>query len=300
MQDPAKREGPTGSPCGSGDPVLGGSLGFEALPHDAWPDVAAALSLPWPRRAAEHDLRWYAAERHVYQRTLPTERDLATRWGWSKTVVHRLLVGTEWIDETRPWLWRLDQKRTNDGPETDQETRVTAESSQVTDQERTKSGPKADLTRVPFSPSTPHPSPGEVLAHVEVSPSKITPVKVPKFPGYTEAIAAYDEEHRLAFEGAAYPWCFVGRETDAGRIKAWLATARVSADDINPGVDRIRLAARSYFQAVIAKATWPAGEPAQTRWFTRDLSKWLRIDPASVKIGSESQLSIFARMARGE
>jgi hypothetical protein len=103
-----------------------------------------------------------------------------------------------------------------------------------------------------------------------------------KSPGYSEAIEAFAEEHLAAFR-VKYPWIFVGRDGDAPRVKSWLAAAAVVAEDPAPGVERIRMAARAYFAAVDAGTSWPSGDPATTKHFTREMAKWLQTDPGSVR-----------------
>jgi hypothetical protein len=131
-------------------------MSFDAFPHDAWPGLALALSLPWPREAAEHDLRWHAADHAVHGRPLPNERALAARWGWRKTRVHDLIASTSWADAARPWRWRSDQTPTKLRPNSDQGEQANAEESPNSDQDPTKIRPRSDLTRDPLQD---HPSP---------------------------------------------------------------------------------------------------------------------------------------------
>lgn len=126
--------------------------GYDALPHDAWPDIAAVLPLPWHPAAAAHDLRWHAAEHHVYGRKLPGIRDLAERWGWARSVAHRLVASATWTDEARPWGWRaVNISGTDAGQTRDTSNGETP----MIDESRDARGTAAGLTRDPF----PHPTP---------------------------------------------------------------------------------------------------------------------------------------------
>lgn len=92
---------------------------------------------------------------------------------------------------------------------------------------------------------------------------------------YQLAIDAWTLAHREAFD-AEYPWQFQGRDADGARVKSWLATARVTEDDPATGIARLRGAFLAYFAAVKAGTSWPKGDPATTKGFTRDIAKWLR------------------------
>ena len=141
--------------------------GFDALPHGAWVNIAAGLALPWHPDAAAHDLRWYAAEHHVHGRTLPSVRDLAQRWGWTRTRVHDVLSRGEWADPTRPWAWRRpDSIRTPSGQSADAGNGRTPATPEVPDSGRTASGHDPDsraaskeVTRSPDHPDTQRPPP---------------------------------------------------------------------------------------------------------------------------------------------
>jgi len=125
-------------------------MSFDTLPHAGWPAIAACLSRPWPAAAAAHDLRWHAAEHHVYGRALPTERELAARWAWSKTRVHDLVSSTSWRDAARPWGWRSDHDPTTIRPAADQDERFEADNGEVSDQPPTTIRPHA---RDPLHPA---------------------------------------------------------------------------------------------------------------------------------------------------
>ena len=112
----------------------------------------------------------------------------------------------------------------------------------------------------------------------QAAPKAPKPVKAPSG-AYQLAVDAFSAEHRATM-GTAYPWVFHGNPHDGARVKAWLAAARVDADEPADGIDRIRLAARAYLAAVQARTAWPIGEPAQTRHFTRDVARWLQTDPS--------------------
>ena len=59
------------------------------------------------KAAAEHDLRWYAAEHAIRSAKLPSVRDLAARWGWTRSRAYDLLTNeAAWRDASRPWSWR--------------------------------------------------------------------------------------------------------------------------------------------------------------------------------------------------
>ena len=110
------------------------------------------------------------------------------------------------------------------------------------------------------------------------------PAKIAKPPpsGYHAAIDAFHQEH-IAILGTEYPWIFVGRDADGGRVKTWLAAARVAVDDPAPGIARIRGAARAYLRAVEAKTAFPTGPPS-THHFTRELARWLATDPDAAPV----------------
>lgn len=146
-------------------------MSFDAFPHAAWPDAVAAFACPWPRALAAHDLRYHAAEHAVYRRPLPSERDLAGRWGWSRSAVTRLLGSGEWADMAREWRWRepaANQRRTSRGPTENQadivKRREVAESEPATNQPWANGEPAVGLTRdlsLTHHPITHHPSPSE-------------------------------------------------------------------------------------------------------------------------------------------
>ena len=115
-------------------------------------------------------------------------------------------------------------------------------------------------------------------------------------PGYHEAIAAFTDEFKAAFEVGAYPWCFAGRDSDAARVRTWVAAAAVTGTDPAPGIDRIRHAARAYCAAVKAGIAWPKGEPATTKHFTAGIARWLQINPAEPP--KRTQLETWADLGR--
>ena len=55
------------------------------LPIDAiwWPNIAEALSKPWPESAVQMDLRWWADQESQGREKRPGRPALKKRWGWS-------------------------------------------------------------------------------------------------------------------------------------------------------------------------------------------------------------------------
>lgn len=92
------------------------------------------------------------------------------------------------------------------------------------------------------------------------------------------ATLAWDSEHRAAF-GTEYPWRFKGRDPDGSKVSVWLSTARVDHATPGPGIERLRVAFAAYFAAVRNRTAYPRGDPATTKWFTNDVSKWLQTSP---------------------
>jgi hypothetical protein len=66
--------------------------------------------------------------------------------------------------------------------------------------------------------------------------------------------------------GQGYPWQLQG--ADRVHVQGWAEACGGSEQRFVDGVLR-------YFEAVDAGQTWPQGEPAQVRHFTRELAKWL-------------------------
>lgn len=137
-------------------------MSFDAMPHDVWPEVAGLIPRPWPRSVAAHDLRWHAAEHAVYGRPLPAVRELAERWGWTRTRTHELIADAPgWADEARPWGWRAaDKKRTTGGQEADTANGRTPTNIETADKIRTAGGQDPDSRADPISAPL-HPSPHE-------------------------------------------------------------------------------------------------------------------------------------------
>ena len=142
-------------------------MSFDAFPHDQWPDVVAALSasIPWPEALAAHDLRWHAAEHAIYRRPLPSERDLAERWNWSRPKVNRTIRAERWRDPSREWTWReptVSQERAKREPTVSQagqeQAQETYTSEPTVSHPRANGEPTVSLTRDLFSPA-PAPAP---------------------------------------------------------------------------------------------------------------------------------------------
>ena len=113
-------------------------------------------------------------------------------------------------------------------------------------------------------------------------------------PGYSEAVEAWDRTFREAFS-TAYPWSFVGRDHDGARVKAWLAAGRIGpeadAARVEQGIAALESGMRAYLARVAAGSAWPRGEPATTRVFTSDLSRWLQTDPSAAPPQREDRRS---------
>ena len=156
-------------------------MSFDAFPHDQWPDVVAALaaSIPWPEALAAHDLRWHAAEHAIYRRPLPSERDLAERWNWSRPKVNRTIRAERWRDPSREWTWReptVSQERAKREPTVSQawqeQAQETDTSEPTVSHPRANGEPTVSLTRDLFSPApTPAPDNTENAPAPAVAPT---------------------------------------------------------------------------------------------------------------------------------
>lgn len=75
--------------------------GWVPFPADAWPEVAAALPVPWPEGAAIFDLRWHVDR--TPGRIVPHgKRYWMKRWGWTDWGVRSLLRSDSWHDPIHP------------------------------------------------------------------------------------------------------------------------------------------------------------------------------------------------------
>jgi len=83
-------------------------------------------------------------------------------------------------------------------------------------------------------------------------------------------------------QGTCYPWV---AGSDNRKLDDWLAAAQVDPADPGAGIDRLRLAVRSYLRAAKAGATFPAGPPT-THHFTREIARWLMTDPGAEPVRS--------------
>jgi len=251
-----------------------------------------------PRWWAWADASWY-----IDRRRLPAARKLAEEWGWTKSVAYAFArnvaiaqLGWELRADVREYLDAListDKTRTRtiktQGQNPDNRTPANADNpfdgrtngGHFADTSRTDrghlTGARSESSSTPAATATATGTP-EIAPAVAGRASSKSSRKLSA--AYQLAIDAFNLEH-IARMGAAYPWIFHGRDADGARVKAWLAAARVDADQPAGGVERIRLAARAYLAAVQARTAWPAGEPAQTRHFTRDLARWLQTDPGA-------------------
>ena len=150
--------------------------------------------------------------------------------------------------------------------------------------------------------ASPEAQPSPPPAPPATTPRPTKPSKAPKpepraCPGYSEAIALWTRLHREAFPGiAAYPWLFGGRDSDAPRVKLWLAAVHIgpeaAPERVADGLAALDTGIRAYLARVATGTAWPAGEPATTRVFTRDLSRWLQTDPdGATSTGPPSKLA---------
>lgn len=141
-------------------------------------------------------------------------------------------------------------------------------------------GPRVELREDTSSTSTSTSTPVDTSHPADAGAPHWPPVSSRKKPSgtYHLAIQVWDAEHLSAF-GVSYPWVFHGRDADGARIKSWLSTARVTIADPTPGLERLRRSFRAYFDAVQSGDAWPRGDPASTRHYTRDIAKWLQVDP---------------------
>lgn len=78
------------------------STSWDAMPSDAWPAIADALTaagVPWPDEAILFDLRWWAARERTGRVTRPGRHELRARWNVTDKVARlRMLAEEVWGD----------------------------------------------------------------------------------------------------------------------------------------------------------------------------------------------------------
>lgn len=216
----------------------------------------------------------------------PSIRSMMDWTGWKSTKTRR--VHAEACSAFKQWATPAAKirKATTQGNGQSQHTQPTANAESEAESRpsatQARGHPQHDRARVLSSTLTETVATGTPPAHAGGPhwPAVVHKTKPRKEPSgnYHAAIAAWDAEHLSAF-GVSYPWVFVGRDADGARIKAWLSTARVTEADPAPGLGRLRTSFAAYFAAVQTQEAWPRGDPASTRHYTRDIAKWLQVDP---------------------
>ncbi len=146
--------------------------GWERMEGDLWEETMELLPRPLPRSHARHDLRHIVYGARARGRRVPSNREIAERWGWltrsgrpADEKVRRLKASGDWEDPHKAKRGiREERTRNRRGIREEPETVQPAESPDPrgTGEESARNGRgKNDPTRVLEhpSPSTEHPHP---------------------------------------------------------------------------------------------------------------------------------------------
>lgn len=263
--------------------------GWERMEGHWWPDIAEHLPKPWPRSAVLMDLRWWDGQERAWEATSgergrasrPGRPALMARWGWSERRARDLMRDVEaWADpmhgDKRPV--EVEPERSSECPANVQPR---SRKQAVTTENHSGARPanvQPTSSECPHARSIDPPDPHSTQQATGSRPPGRAPRAPPTKP-HPLAVAAWDEvwhEHR---NGTAYPWRWKGRDPDGSKVKIWLDVAKVNPDSPTDGIERLRGAMRAYHRAVDAGTAFPHGDPPTTHWFTRDVAKWLLVDP---------------------
>lgn len=275
-------------------------VSFDALPHAGWPDIAAVIAGVWPRAAAEHDLRWFAAEHALRDQKLPSVRELAERWTWSRSRVHDLITNeSAWRDASRPWTWRTPVGQQSDGVRTHagQTERTNAgnseERGQRSDSVRTPVGQQSDsrafFSGSPVTPS-PTPTPDPILSAtadpVPSPPEKRKPARKARtgkepHPFADRVYKAWDRvwEKRMG-EGNAYPWNY---PVERSILTKCVADPYVSRDP-DKGTEHMQLVGAAMTRYLSQEVDGRFVKGLSIKGFAGDVAKWFTPADTAVQI----------------
>lgn len=119
---------------------------------------------------------------------------------------------------------------------------------------------------------------GGASGRVEGQAARVPKVSKRDTPFRRRVSDQFGNAFRAVFE-VGYPWVFVGRDSDYGKVSVWIEAAKIREADPEPGLQRLYGAALAYCRAVDAGAVFPFDEAANTARFTKGITTWLQRDP---------------------